>query len=57
MTVEIGSVLKWGIVMLIVCVSIVVLCYVAHNREEQDGQDCHSCNGDCASCHKSEKKS
>ena len=57
MTVEIGSVLKWGIVMLIVCISIVVLCYVAHNRDEQDEQDCHSCNGDCASCNKGKKKS
>lgn len=48
----IASLIKWGIVMLIVCVSIVVLCYVAHNREEKGEQDCNSCNGDCSACGK-----
>lgn len=48
----IASIVKWGIVMLIVCASIIILCYVAYNRDEKEGQDCGSCNGDCSSCGK-----
>lgn len=39
------------LVIVIVCVAIFVLTYVAHTRDEgtKDG-DCDNCNGDCLHC-------
>ncbi len=38
-------------IIVIVCVAIFILTYVAHNRDEdtEDG-DCDHCNGDCLHC-------
>ncbi len=52
----VSSIIKLGIVMLIVCACIVVLCYVAHNKEENEEQDCNRCNGDCNACGKLPKQ-
>lgn len=48
----IKSIIIWSLVMLIVCISIIVLCYAAHNRDGKEEQDCNGCNGDCSSCGK-----
>ncbi len=39
------------LIVVIVCVAIFILTYVAHNRDEdkEDG-DCDNCNGDCLHC-------
>ncbi len=51
--------LKWLLVMLIVCGAIVVICYVAQDKEKRgeknDGADCGSCHGNCQQCEKNKK--
>ena len=52
---------KWVIVMLIVCASIVVLCYAAHHQKKNPddclaGDDSFMCSGNCSSCEKNSPK-
>ncbi|MBO5489110.1 MAG: hypothetical protein J5972_04305 [Eubacterium sp.] len=47
------TVITWGIVMLILCISIAVLCYVAHRGGDNDecGENkMQGCDGNCSSC-------
>ena len=54
-----AGILKWLLVMLIVCGAIVVICYVAQDKEKRgeknDGADCGSCHGNCQQCEKNKK--
>lgn len=39
------------LIIIIVCVAIFILTYVAHDKSDsQKEEDCDSCNGDCLHC-------